>query len=70
MLDFQSQTWHLLRKWAEEELRRARLKNDSVGLPPEETSAIRGEIRAFKRLLGLPQSAHRDANPPGPGLEE
>jgi hypothetical protein len=70
MLDFQSQTWHLLRKWAEEELRRARLRHDSVGLPAEETSAIRGEIRAFKRLIGLPESARRETNPLGPGLEE
>lgn len=57
--DYQSATWHLLRKWAEDQLKRAREKNDSLSLSPEETAALRGEVRAFKRFLDLPNAAAR-----------
>ena len=60
MIDFQSATWHLLRKWAEEQLARAREKNDAVGLNDEDTAALRGEIRTLKRLLDLPNAAARE----------
>jgi hypothetical protein len=60
MIDFNSPSWHLIRKWSEEQLVRAREKNDSVSLSPEETAAVRGEIRILKRLLDLPNAAARE----------
>lgn len=60
MIDYQSATWHLLRKWAEDQLKRAREKNDSTALDATETAALRGEIRAFRRFLDLPNAAARD----------
>lgn len=59
MTDFTSATWHQLRKWAEEQLARARVRNDAVSLSPEETAAVRGEIRMLKKFLDLPQQAAR-----------
>lgn len=60
MIDFQSQTWHQLRKWAETELGKARAKNDGLGLTDTDTAALRGEIRVLKRFLDLPNAAARD----------
>lgn len=59
MPDFTSSTWHLLKKWADDQIRRAREKNDAVGLSDIETAALRGEIRALKRFLDLPNQATR-----------
>lgn len=59
MTDFSSDTWHRLRKWAEAELERARLKNDAVNLSDIETAALRGEIRTLKKFLDLPNAATR-----------
>ena len=59
MNDFTTDTWHKLRKWAEAELERARVRNDAVGLSEHDTAAIRGEIRMLKRFLDLPQAATR-----------
>ena len=60
MIDYQSATWHQLRQWAEGQLKRAREKNDALTLAPDETAALRGEIRFLKRLLDLPNAAARD----------
>ena len=59
MTDYSSDTWHRLRKWAEAQLESARKKNDAVGLSDTETAALRGEIRALKRFLDLPNEATR-----------
>ena len=59
MNDFTTDTWHQLRKWAETELERARVRNDAVGLSELDTAALRGEIRMLKRFLDLPQAATR-----------
>lgn len=59
MIDYQSATWHQLRKWAEGQLQRAREKNDALKLTPDETSALRGEIRVLKKFLDLPNAAAR-----------
>jgi hypothetical protein len=59
MTDYSSDTWHRLRKWAEAQLELARAKNDAVGLSDTETAALRGEIRALKRFLDLPNAAAR-----------
>jgi len=58
-IDYQSATWHLLRKWAEDQLKRAREKNDALKLTQEETAALRGEIRTLKKFLDLPNAAAR-----------
>lgn len=59
-INFQSETWHQLRKWAEGQLKRAREKNDALAMTPDETTALRGEIRLLKRILDLPNTAARD----------
>lgn len=59
MTDYSSATWHQLRKWAEAQLKKAREKNDAVGLSDTETAALRGEIRVLKRFLDLPNEATR-----------
>lgn len=59
MTNFSSDTWHQLRKWADDQLRKAREKNDAVGLSDIETAALRGEIRMLKRFLDLPNAATR-----------
>jgi len=59
MIDYQSATWHQLRKWAEGQLSRAREKNDALKLTPDETAALRGEIRLLKKFLDLPNAAAR-----------
>ena len=59
MIDFQTPGWHQIKRWAEAELAKARLKNDALTLPAEETAALRGEIRLIKRILDLPNQATR-----------
>jgi len=59
MTDYQSATWHQLRKWAEAEMQMCREKNDAVGLSDLQTAALRGEIRMLKRFLDLPNAATR-----------
>jgi hypothetical protein len=59
MIDFQSATWHSLRKWAEAELTKARNKNDAITLSDMDTAALRGEIRMLKKFLDLPNQAAR-----------
>ena len=59
MNEYTSDTWHKLRKWAEAELERARVRNDAVVLSEHDTAALRGEIRMLKRFLDLPQAATR-----------
>ncbi len=56
----------MVKKWADDEIVRLREKNDAVGLSDHETFAIRGEIRALKRLIGLPLEAARSAQTPSP----
>lgn len=58
-IDFQSASWHGVRQWAEDQLKRAREKNDSAKLTPDETAALRGEIRTYKKFLDLPNVAAR-----------
>ena len=59
MMNFNSPEWHLLRKWAEQQLTKCREKNDAVGLSDIDTALLRGEIRFIKRFLDLPQAATR-----------
>lgn len=39
---------------------KCRQKNDALGLSEEETAALRGEIRAYKKLIGLPEKVARE----------
>lgn len=59
MIDFQTPAWHQIRRWAEDQLRRAREKND-VLLAPDDTAALRGEIRVLKRIIDLPNAVARE----------
>lgn len=59
MINYSSDTWHQIRRWAETQLQSARQKNDAVGLSDIETAALRGEIRTLKRILDLPNAATR-----------
>jgi hypothetical protein len=59
MIDFNSPSWHQLRRWAEQELAKSRLKLEALTLSDVETAAIRGEIRLLKRFLDLPNAAAR-----------
>jgi len=58
-INFHSPDWHRVRKWADVELERLRIKNDALGLTDTETAALRGEIRAIKKLIGLPETVAR-----------
>jgi hypothetical protein len=59
MMNFNSPEWHVMRRWAEEQLRKCRDKNDAVNLSDTETALLRGEIRFIKRFLDLPNEATR-----------
>jgi hypothetical protein len=61
-LDPNSSTWHAVATWAEGEIAKARSRNDNIHNTPDETAALRGEIRAFKRLLALTK--------PNPALQQ
>ena len=58
MLDFSTPGWNELRRWAEAELEKARLKNDA-DITDIQTAALRGEIKVLKRILDLPNQATR-----------
>lgn len=60
MIDFSNPVWYRVREWAEQEIARIRVKNDALGLSPDETAALRGEIRALKKLIGLPAQVARE----------
>ena len=72
--DFQSRTWKRLTQTLQEELQRLRELNDQASNSADKTALIRGQIRAIKELLDLPQGSsssedelavsHLD-NPPG-----
>ena len=59
MMNFNSPEWHVLRRWAEDQLHKCRDKNDAVNLSDTETALLRGEIRFIKRFLDLPNAATR-----------
>lgn len=59
MNDFSNLDWAHVQKWANEEIGRLRQRNDSMELDRDQTCALRGEIRALKRLLALPEEVAR-----------
>ncbi len=52
--DLASTTWLKVKGQVERLIEKARARNDNP-LPPEETAALRGEIKALKALLRLGQ---------------
>ena len=67
MNEFSTLTWAHVREWAGKEIERLRQRNDSTELDHDQTCFIRGEIRALKRLLALPEEAARKPNMAPPG---
>lgn len=61
MNEFSNLTWAHVKTWAEGEVEKLRVRNDSMDLDHDQTVALRGEIRALKRLLDLPKRAAQDA---------
>ena len=55
MNELSTLTWTGVVAWCETEIELLRKKNDSVELAPDQTAAVRGEIRALKRLLAQPK---------------
>jgi hypothetical protein len=61
--DFQTATWRRLTQTLEAELQQLRESNDVVSNDPVKTAVIRGQIKAVKKMLALPQdgSASQEA---------
>lgn len=59
LLNLSPEAWHTVRAWAEEGLRKARMRNDSVTLDHDATQALRGEIKVYKQILDEPNKALR-----------
>lgn len=55
-IDFASPVWGAIAAYANDQIEKLRLKNEA-DLDLVETSLVRGEIRAFKKLLALPALA-------------
>ena len=53
-LDKNSSTWIFVKDWAESELEKLRIKNDSITLSEAQTAVIRGQIKRLKAVLELP----------------
>jgi hypothetical protein len=58
--------WPRVKAAAEAKLISLRKRNDSTDLDAVETAALRGEIRALKWLIALPEEAARTAQTPPP----
>lgn len=54
-----SSTWIFVRDYATEEIQRLREKNDALTADPIKTAIIRGEIKALKALIDLPNERKR-----------
>lgn len=57
-INYQSETWQAISAWAETERQKLREMNDSP-MSPEETAALRGQLKFIKKLLGLPAAEAR-----------
>ncbi len=58
-LDQYSATWMFIKNYAEKRIARLRERNDSVTADTIKTAVLRGEIRALKDLLSLPEGKRR-----------
>jgi hypothetical protein len=56
-IDFSSPAWKAIEQFLEDELAKARVRNDDPSLTIEATHALRGEIAAYKKLIALRRKA-------------
>jgi len=54
-LETHSPTWLVVKTWATEHIEKLRIKNDSPNNTEIQTAVYRGQIRALKNLLELPE---------------
>ena len=52
-----SYTWMFMRKWATENLNKARIQNDSIKKDTIYTAFTRGQISVYKKILSLPEES-------------
>lgn len=57
-IDFNTATWAQVDRWARARIEYLRQRNDGA-LSELETASLRGQIKALKNLLGLPEEAAR-----------
>lgn len=57
-IDFNTATWAQVVRWAQARIDAARLRNDG-DLDSHVTASLRGELKAYKNLIGLPEAAAR-----------
>lgn len=60
-IDFTGATWLQVAKWAQERIDALRILNDT-DLDPVTTASHRGQIKAFKKLIGLPDEVARTSS--------
>jgi len=53
-LNQNSPTWIFVKDWAEKELEKLRIKNDSITLSETQTAVVRGQIKRLKAVIDLP----------------
>lgn len=58
--------WPVVKARAEQKLESLRKQNDNTTLDDVATAALRGEIRALKWLLDLPDQVALESQPPPP----
>lgn len=67
--DFDTEAWHRLVSHVHARLAELRESNDTVGLSIESTESIRGQIKALKLILALPDEvAPQDDGSPDQAL--
>jgi hypothetical protein len=57
-INFHSASWVAVAAWAQSRIDTLRVKNET-DLDPLETARVRGQIKALKELLALPEAAAR-----------
>jgi len=53
-MNFQTDTWEQLVRYAKQELKGLHHANSDVGLNEAETNALRGEMRALQKIIDMP----------------
>ena len=57
--DENSQTWAAMKEMLESLLADTRKRNDSFRNTPDQTAAIRGEVKLLKQLLKIPEKVRK-----------
>jgi len=63
VIDFTSQSWFAVRRFAERRLDEMRRKNDGA-LNIDQTNALRGSIATLKEILALERAPENEADEP------